>query len=215
MLSFVRLEDQQLNLGDTNKVIRAEQYRCYKTGVDIKNDALKEKSNIIQSAKQHFEQEKQRGFKEGQEQATKELAEKMLEVSAQYPLYLKNIEQQVVDLVITTVNQVIDGLDDHNRVLGLVRSALKKMNQQKQVILKVAPENLDNINNSLAELLAAHPNIESIEVKADTCFGSNQCRLETPVGVLDANINQQLDILEQVLVQSLTDECQKDSNLSP
>jgi type III secretion protein L len=75
---------------------------------------------------------------------------------------------------------------------------------QKKIILKVSAEDADTVQGRLDELVRAYPGIGLVDVVADSRLTKGQCVLETEIGVIDASLDKQLEIIEKSFRQHLS-----------
>jgi type III secretion protein L len=95
-----------------------------------------------------------------------------------------------------TVRKVIGGIDKKELISGLVKTALAIMKSQKQITLKVAPLQVDSLNERLSEIIRNYPQINSIEIKGDERLSPGNLVMESRIGIVDAGIETQLTAIE-------------------
>jgi type III secretion protein L len=177
------------------KVVRADDVRAYRSAEDIIADARREAAAIVQSAQAAYEDERRRGYEDGREEAKLESAERMIENVSRTVEYFARIEDQMVELVMAAVRKIIADFDDRARVLMVVRSALSAVRTQKQMTLRVAPVQLEQVRAGMNEILAAFPGIGYLDIVGDPRLADDACILESDIGVVEASVSGQLEAL--------------------
>ena len=77
----------------------------------------------------------------------------------------------------------------------VVKSALGAVRNQKQMTLRVAPQNVEVVKKQLNELLAAYPGVGYLDIAADARLSGDACILESEIGVIEASIQGQVGAL--------------------
>ena len=120
----------------------------------------------------------------------------MIETVGRTVEYFAAVENDVVALVMGAVRKIIDGYDDNERVMMVVRGALSVVRNQKQMTLRVPPERLDSLRARVNELLAAYPGVGYLDMVADARLKGDACILESEIGLVEASMDGQITALE-------------------
>lgn len=185
------------------KVLHADEMEVLADSEAVMAAAREQADLIVGQAQAALEAEKRRGFAQGQEQARMEAAERLIENVARQVDFFARLEGRMVDLVMDAVRTVIHGYGDKERVLITVRNVLAVARSQKQVTVRVAPDQAIVVRERIAELKAEFPGIEVIEVMGDHRFEGDACMLETEIGVVEASLETQLAALRQAFERVL------------
>jgi type III secretion protein L len=195
-MAFIIQKPQELARPDlTGKIIKAEDFLSYQSAKDLVVDAKKKRDDIIDAAIQGFEAEQKRGYHKGREEARLEQAAKMIGVISQTVEYFGKIETQMVDLVLDAVRRIVDDFDDREKVVKVVRSALIMVRNQRQILIKVHPDNLSNVKSQIHALKAAFPGVEQMEVTGDMNLAQDACVIESDMGQVEASVSGQMEAL--------------------
>ena len=200
------LEPQQRLSGGIDpaiKVITADAVYALRTAEQLVSDAHAQAAQIMAAAEDAFESERQRGFREGQEEAQLEQAEKMIENISQTIDYFSKVEGKMVDLVMQAVRKIIHDFDDNERVLIAVKSALSVVRHQKQMTLRVNSTQLDAIKARVNDILAAYPGVGYLDIIADNRLMPDACIVESEIGTIEASIEGQLEALRAAFLKVL------------
>lgn len=149
-----------------------------------------------QQAQQEREEERQRGYEEGLAQARMEQAEKMIETVSRTIDYLAHVESDMVHLVMGAVRKIIDGYDESEQVLIVVRNALTVVRNQKQMTLRLHPDQVEAVRSRVNEVLSGFPGVGYIDIVADGRLELGACILESEIGLVEASIDGQVRALE-------------------
>lgn len=177
------------------KVLRRDDYMAWCDAQTLLAATRQRADEILASAKDVFEQERQRGYKEGEQQARLKQAEKVMETVGLTVDYLARFEHEIVDLVMGAVRKVIDGFDDQEKVMAVTRNALAIVRNQKQITLRLNPAQVELVRQRVDELLAAFPVVGYIDMLGDTRVPEGGCILESEVGMIEANLDSQIEAL--------------------
>jgi type III secretion protein L len=173
-------------------VLKAADYAVLAQAEDIVRLAELEADSIRAAAQDAYESEKKRGYSDGLDAGKMETAAQMVDTVAAGVDYLAGLENRIVDLVMQAIRKIIDGFDDKDRVLGLVRKALSYARSQKRVVLRVCPEDAEIVQDHLRDLLRDFPGIGILDVAPDPRLDKGACVLESELGLVDAGLDVQL-----------------------
>ena len=129
-----------------------------------------------------------------------EQAEKMMETAMQAVEYIENIEETLVKVVTSAVRKIIGELDERERIVRVVRTALVSVRSQQKVLIRVCPADEPAVREALAAMIASAPGgVSFLDVSADPRMKPGDCILESELGVVDAGLETQLRALENAL----------------
>ena len=184
-----------LRLAPGIRVVRRDDYMLWTQAQNVINVAEQQAATIVADAENVFEQERQRGYNEGEQEARLKQAEKIMETVGQTVDYLARFEHEIVDLVMGAVRKVIDGFDEQEKVMAVTRNALAIVRNQKQITLRLNPSQVDMVRDRVDELLAAFPVVGYIDMVGDTRVSKGGCILESEVGMIEAHLDGQIEAL--------------------
>lgn len=209
MLPFVRLNHGLVDLCNNSKVIKSNLYRAYLNAEEIILQAEKRADEIIKMAEVNYEQEKKRGYEEGKAASDREHCNRILSWTSESLKYIAEFERQSVQIVIDAIRNIINGYNDVELTMGVIRQALDAMRSEKVITLFVETEKVSEVKERLQIALKDYPNIEYIEVKPDENIARGCCRLETPVAVLSADIESHIEALRETMLNRLVSKLSK------
>jgi len=182
----------------------------------ILNSANSKASRIIAEAKVHADSLAQeikgeayeRGYAEGRDKGTKEgerlkcEAEAVLEEARRRrEEIVGSVERDVVELIAKLLDKLLVNTIEINPgiVAMLVRGHLSNMNVTGNVILRVSPDDYDEVIGRRDEIAAAVDSSVTIEIAKDVTFKKAECVLETPLGSMDISLESSCKMVKDNL----------------
>ena len=186
----------QARIAPGQRVIRAADVAALGEAEALLASARQQADAIIARAEAELEAERRRGYDEGQAEAQMEQAEKMIDTVGRTIDYFARVEGDMVALVMAAVRKIIDGFDDAERVLIVVKNALSVVRNQKQMTLRLHPQQVDVVRSRVNDLLAAYPGVGYLDIVGDGRLSMESCILESEIGLVEASIEGQIKALE-------------------
>ena len=184
-----------LGLDPARKVIPAHEVAILRSAEEAVADATAQAEAIVSEAREAYEAERRRGYEEGKEEARLEQAEQMIENVTRNVEYFGKVESRMVDLVMQAIQKIIEGFDDRERVLLTVRNVLSVVRNQKQMTLRLNPQQVDIVKSRVNEMLAEYPGVGYLDIVADSRLKDDACILECEIGLVEASMEGQLRAL--------------------
>ncbi|MBO0614414.1 MAG: type secretion system stator protein SctL [Pseudomonadota bacterium] len=186
--------DAQLRAGQ--KVLKAEDYEqlvAYDHMATELQNRHRQREEIVSVA---LGRSIKRGLEQGRERANQEAAEMMTLFTGRVNDTLMVLEGELVELVITAVRKVIYSFDQEERVRNAVQAGLELVRGSHKLMVRVHP----NMQAAIAAQLDAIPHrFTSLEVVGDDQVFADGCILESDLGIVNAGLDQQLQVIEQAL----------------
>ncbi len=132
-----------------------------------------------------------------------EQAEQMIETVSRNVEYFSRVETRMVDLVMQAVQKIVSEFDDRERVLTTVRNVLSVVRNQKQMTLRLHPQQIEGVKARVNDLLAAYPGVGYLDIVADNRLQLDACILESEIGLIEASTESQLTALRQAFQKVL------------
>lgn len=198
------LNNPRVPLSTDRRLVKAADAATARSAADILAAAEAEAARIREEAKAAFEAEKQRGYEKGLADAKLEMAMKKLELVDSSVAFMESVERKMADVVLKALKTFTVEVGDEAMVLQIVRKTMNAViRTQRTVTLKVAPEMKPAVAARVAELKAAYPTIETLDVVEDPRLTGTACVLETEAGAADASVETQLAAIEQSIKRHL------------
>lgn len=202
MGTVFKLKKEGFEFPPDKKIIKSDEYMHYLEAESIIEEARKEAHKIIESARQAYEAEKSKGFQEGLLEGKQNMAMQMMDTVARTVNYFESIEEKVTDIVIASLKKIVGEMDDRVLIQRVVRKALSVARNQKQVTLRVSPQQVDLVREKIREITADFPTIGIIDIEADPRLEKGGCIMESDIGVVDATVEVQIAALRSSMMKS-------------
>ena len=193
-------------MGDTiaphpgTRLLRAEEYSRLLEAGELLAAARDRAEAIRAEAEEAYEARRREGYDDGVMEGRMEQAEKMMETAMQAVEYIENIEETLVGVVTSAVRKIIGELDEKERIVRVVRTALVAVRSQQKVLIRVCPVDEAAVRDALSAMIASAPGgVSFLDVSADPRMKPGDCILESELGVVDAGLETQLKALENAL----------------
>lgn len=196
----------------------------------MRQEAQKEHDRLIADAQEEIERLRnqardaghQEGFdvgkKEGREQALREMQEAIKDANekAMHTLktakeatvdYMVQAEQDVAEIVMHVAEKIIPQhfIDVPQVVLPVVKQALMKVKDQKEINIHVSPEGYELVLMARDEFRSLLPGGNAaIEIVSDESLQAGDCLIETPNGGVDARLSTQIELIKKAVQEVLT-----------
>ena len=167
---------------------------------------------LEQARQQAYQQGFEEGRKVGEEAAKGRLKEavKSLEAAidgiegAKEELY-RDAEIQAVELALRIARRIIckEVPLDRDMICRVLREALKKVRDQKEIHVKMNPEDLRTLEDGDPGLVRAAGIHGTVTLEAGEGICRGECVIETDFGVIDARIESQIQTIEDALRRML------------
>ena len=196
MDTMFRLNEGSVRPAAGTKILKAEEY-----GLLLEADALlaaaREKAaDMEKKAQEAYEQKRKEGYRDGMEEGKLEHAEKMMETILSSVEFIEGIEDTLVSVVNQAIRKIIGDMDDRERIVRIVRTALNTVRGQQKVTVRVAPADEALVSEALAAMTAGSSGSAFLTIVADARLPRDSCILESELGVVDASLETQLKALE-------------------
>ena len=197
MATPVILTANQLNVDPSCRVMKAENYATFLEAEQIINTAKEQARQIVEQAKEAYEQEKQRGYQDGLDESKVDQADQMLKVVSRTINYLSDVEQTMADILLSGVKKIIGEYDQEQLAVNLVRNALQHVRNEKQVSIRIPPSQYNMVKARLNDILADYKGVGFVDLVADQRLSTGDCIMESEIGVVDASVDVQLKALQK------------------
>jgi flagellar assembly protein FliH len=115
-----------------------------------------------------------------------------------------HMEAETVRLALAIAKKVIGNQTEHQAVIQhVVRQAMEKVNDTRHLIIKLNPKDLDAVHDLRQDLMPADDFGTVFRMEADETIQRGGCVIETKLGDVDARIDKQIKIIEELLVDQL------------
>lgn len=186
------------------RIIRAEQADLWIDGYAFVQAAEAHAQSIRDDSARWLEQAREEGFDSARRQGTEEVSALLVQTSLKVDAWLSGLEASLADLALGIVRDVLDEMDDAERVLRCTRKALTAFRQDQALTLFVPRLEVEAVRRRLKHEADTLP---AINVESDDQLQQGQARLSSPVGSVELGLEAQLSNLRRTLLP-FTDEQQ-------
>ena len=192
------LNKEDFALQADRRVVKATDVATVKSAAEIIAAAEAEAARIKSDAKVAYEIEKKRGYEKGLADGKAEIVMQKLDQVDQSVSFMESVEGKMAEIVLTALKSFMVEVGDREMVVQIVRKTMNAViRTQRQVTLKVAPEQVETVRARVAEFRTAYPTVENFDVVEDPRLKGPACILETEAGVADASVDTQLAAIEK------------------
>lgn len=183
-------------------VVESEVYDAHQKAKEIVEKAEREAAQLLEKARVERDAvvaaSKEAGRQEGLAQAT----EIVLRAKQEAARLVEDLEPQVVKLALVMTEKLIGRMleEDSELVLSIAAQAIESVRQQREIILRVNPEDAQLLRNSRKKLMDMLGRTKDIAVREDPEVDRGGCIIETENGTVDAQLKTQLAMLELALL---------------
>ena len=169
-----------------------EMQKAYEDGV---SKAREEAEGIIENAKLEREKiiEDMAGFKE--------------ELTNEYKEEIKSSEKELLKLSLDIAEKIINYEVDKsdNYVLGIVKDALDRVMNKKDVIVKLSTADYYTVLSNKKYLMTNVKGFGEIELVQDESMEPGSLIVDTPLGVIDGGIQVRMDNIQKEIMKMLNE----------
>ena len=155
-----------------------------------------------------FEDGTNEGTKQGLAQSTDEI-ERFSDLVASLPVQwkdaVKNYDAAVLDLAIHLARRIVGSAVeiDESIILQAVHDCLGYVEDKTKVIIRVNPDDLEAVRRHRNDWLESLESIDHLLIESDPTVTRGGCVVETPIGDVDAQIEERLDRVRNALLEDL------------
>ncbi|WP_050507320.1 type III secretion system stator protein SctL [Pseudomonas syringae] len=179
------------------RIIRAAQAQQWVDGYAFLQAAKDQAEAIRKDSADWLEQARAQGFESARQQGAEQISVLLAETSQQVDGWLAGLETSLADLALSIVREVLDEMDDAERVVRCTRKALSAFRQDQALTLFVPRQEVDAVRRRIK---AEQDSLPNIAVESDDQLSAGQARLSSPVGSVELGLEAQLQNLRRTLI---------------
>jgi type III secretion protein L len=209
MGSVFAITKNRIEVAPGVKLLKAADYAVLAEASALLENAQAAAEKMAEDAKAAYEEEKKRGYEDGMIDGKMEMAERMLDNVGKALDYLESMEASVVDVVMRALRNIVAEIPPEELIVSLVKKALHHVRDQKRITLRVNMEQADAVQEKLGVILKSYPGIGLVDVMPDSNIPENGCIMETEMGVVDASLDRQIELMENTFKRNLSEKSAK------
>jgi type III secretion protein L len=180
-----------------SRIIRAAQAEHWVDGYAFLQAAKDQAQAIRKDSADWLEQARAEGFESARQQGAEQISVLLAQTSQQVDGWLAGLETSLADLALNIVREVLDEMDDAERVVRCTRKALSAFRQDHALTLFVPRQEVDAVRRRIK---AEQDSLPGIAVESDDQLSAGQARLSSPVGSVELGLEAQLQNLRRTLL---------------
>ncbi|WP_100934355.1 HrpE/YscL family type III secretion apparatus protein [Candidatus Chlamydia corallus] len=198
-MKFFSLIFKDDDVSPNKKVLSPEAFSAFLDAKELLEKTKTDSEAYVAETKEqcvHIRQEaKDLGFKEGSESWSKQIAFLQEETKN----LRTRVREALVPLAIASVRKIIGKeLEMHpETIVSIISQALKELTQNKNIIIYVNPKDLPLVEKSRPELKKIVEYADTLILTAKPDVTPGGCIIETEAGIVNAQLDIQLDALEK------------------
>ncbi|MGX1789191.1 type III secretion system stator protein SctL [Bosea sp. NPDC055332] len=163
-------------------------------------DAARETARAIEAAaKDEAERVLAQAQAAGRERGEAEAAERIGRAIADVDAYFAGLSGELTDIAFAVVRDVVDQFDRRDIVAMAALKALSAFRRSRTLTVRVHPDHVAAVNETLQEAVRAGGIEISLEVSGDPALARDSCVLTSDIATVDAGIDSQIEALRRGL----------------
>ena len=198
MAATIRLVDG-VQLAPETRLVKAAECALFQDAHTLWEDTRQRSLESAAAAQADIEFKRRAIYHAAREEGRREASREMLSTVGSAADYLARVESGLVDVVMSSLRKIVGQIDDRELTLRVVRETLAGASNLTQAVVTVNSGEVDSVKQHVSQLLAENGRLDYIEVQGSDGIDVGCCRIETDMGVIDANLETQLLALEESL----------------
>ena len=199
MSELLLLDGEIPPLLHSGKIVKADDLRLLKEASEVLEKARARAADVKASLERVEEEARQRGEARGLEEGRREAAVQHWKTVLSTVSYLRGIEEALIRTVTDSLGRIVMEIPPQERIVQLVGRALQDLSAVQKVIVNVHPDDVRVVTSEVNAMEATLPAGVLIEVRQRPDLSPGNCLLETPLGVVDASLEAQLQAMHESL----------------
>lgn len=158
-----------------------------------------------------YDQGYSQGYEEG-EKTAQGLIEEALNIKKDYIEIrnntLRELEKDVINLVISIYEKVLYKKveEDEDLIVSLVLKGIDNLDISEQLTIIVSQEDYERVKESKNLILAKASLVNKLDIRINSDMEKGDCMIETSMGSVDVGIRSQMEEVEDLLLNILSNE---------
>lgn len=198
MKFFTLFNGDAIHLTSDKKVLPAEEFSELISANEIfekaREDAKEYKILVAKECEKLKEENKTRGFEEGLQKWNEQLSFLEKEITN----VRGEMENTILPLALAAVKKII-GKELETKpqtIVNIISTALKSVSQHRKITIYVCKTDLDLIEENRTAIKKNFEHLESLSIIARNDIQEGGCIIETEAGIINAQLDNQLEALE-------------------
>ncbi len=205
MLTLPVMVDVHKLAAATGPVVKRADFAALVEARELVAAARRHADALKAQMQQEIEVARVAGYEAGVQQGRADIAASVAGTVAEMESAFNRLELRIVNTVMGGLQQVLGRLDQRTVMEQLVRRVLNEARDRKQLRLRVASAEYDDVNRWLGTVIKEYPDIDFIDVVKDPQARIGTCVLESEFGAIDASLDVQLAAVRRGLMNAFVD----------
>lgn len=194
-------EDLGVESIEQRGIIKGDIYTASSKAREILQKAQQEAEEIIRKACEEREKERKGGYQQGYEEGLAQVTEMLAKARVEYDQILKSSQHDVLNLAFKIAEKIIGKQlqMDQNLIMDIVAQALQAVRQSRQITIRVNPEDAKILKANREGFVQALGTGRVVDFVEDKKIERGGCIIESEIGIVEAQLQTQLDRLRKVL----------------
>ena len=183
------------------KLVKRESFAALNEAAAILESAHAQAARILASAEHEREQITAQARRDGEAEGLRRYLDAIAGVSARLDEFYQKAEPELVKLATGVARKIVSAelASQPSTIVQMVRQALTGVRQARRVVILSHPSHIEALREHTRELDLS--STCEIQVMADASLTPGSCRIETELGLVDARLETQLEVIEKALTR--------------
>lgn len=205
VLSMTTLIDKQKLAAAASVVVKRDDFSVLIDSRHALAQAHRHCDALKAQMSEQLEAARRAGYEAGMQEARTDFSASVVTTVAEMETAFSRLEVRIVNTVMGALQQVLGRIDQRTVLEQLVRRVLSEARNRKQLSLRVAASEFDDVNRWLSSVIKDFPDIEFVDVLKDPGAQPGTAVLESEFGAIDASLHVQLAAVRRGLVSAFID----------
>jgi len=182
-------------------IIKGEVFDASQEAREIQARAIEKAAAIVAAAREEADRIRENAREEGRKEARAEANALLVKARIEREKIIASAEPQLVALGRRIAEKIIGReLEVEEAVIvDVVRQAIATVRQQKEIIVRANPEDLEALEAGRQELISVLARAKDVTLRGDPTISRGGCVVESELGTIDAQLETQLDVIQRLL----------------
>lgn len=196
MSNFIKYNNNNISLKPDKKIIKAKDYATYLESKDIIRASEEQARQQEEHATNALSGMIKEALSNANQQVQEEKTAQMIATVAASLHHLQKMETQLVQLVMQCVRKIINDYGNEALVAESVKQGLRQIGHSQHIQIRLHPDLVPSLQERLPELT---DKLEFINIRPDSQLNKEDCIMESDIGIINTNIEQQLKAIEKAI----------------
>lgn len=198
--SILQLKENMLFPAGGGRLLQAHDVESFVTANHTLEESEKYVLNMLQEAEKFYKNRYQEGYQDGREEGEFEHSLKIFGTLFSSIKFVENIEKTLLHVVMEATNKIIGEVTNTTSIEEWIQKDLSKLMVKYKITLYVSIDDEPTLSKVIDTLRLQKPDIiKFVQVIPDQTIKVGRCKLETELGVVEANVKTQIKAIEQSL----------------